>query len=143
MLTQIGTALLDILEVMGLMGVVLFILSFVNIGCSMVYNISMKKETFSWKRLFSGLGKTALFYGSAVLVAIAFTILPFINSLVGTIFGQELISNEMLQSLSGIGVLGTCMVAIVQQGLKAFEGVKKLGEVKGDEETITWEVKDE
>ena len=54
MLAQIGTALLDILEVMGLMGVVLFILSFVNIGCSMVYNISMEKETFRWKRLFFG-----------------------------------------------------------------------------------------
>ena len=143
MLVQIGRALLDILQVTGWMGIVLFILSFVNIACSMVYNIVMKKETFSWKRLFSGLGKTGLFYGSAVLIAIAFTILPFVNTMVADMFGQELISGELLQSLSGVGVLSTIIGAIANQGLKAYEGVKKLGNVKGEEETITWEVKDE
>ncbi len=143
MIVQIGRALLDILQVMGWMGIILFILSFVNIACSMVYNIAMKKETFSWKRLFSGLGKTGLFYGSAVLIAIAFTILPFVNTMVADMFGQELISGDILQSLSGVGVLGTIIGAIAQQGFKAYEGVKKLAEVKGDEEIITWEVKDE
>lgn len=143
MLTEICQSLLSILQVMGWLGIVLFILSFVNIGCSMAYNISMKKETFSFKRLFAGLGKTLLFYGSATLIGIAFTILPFVNSMIAEIFGQELVSGEILQSLSGVGVLGTCIGFTVQQGFKAYDGVKKLGNIKGEEENITWEVKDE
>lgn len=143
MLQEIGLAILSILKIMGWMGIVLFLLSAVNIISSTVHNMVNKKENFSWKRLFQGLGKTGLFYGSSIAVAIAFTIIPFINKMVSDTFGQELISNDILQGISGIGVLVACAAVIVQQGTKAYEGIRKLGDVKGNTEEITWEVADE
>lgn len=143
MLSMIGAQVFSTLKIMGWMGIVLFLLATVNTVCSIVYNTTDKKETFSIKRLFKGVGKTALFYVSSVFVAIAFTIIPFINEMISTLFGQALISNDMLQSVSGLGVLGTCIGVIIKQGIKAWEGIKKLGDIKGDNEEITWEVKDE
>lgn len=143
MIHEIGYAILNVLRIMGLLGIVLFLFSAVNTVCSTVYNISDKKEGFSVKRLFKGIGKTALFYVSSIFVAIAFTILPFINGMTSVVFGQEMIDTATLQNLSGLGVLGVCVTVAIKQGLKAFEGIKKLGEVKSDDEEVTWNVEEE
>lgn len=143
MLQAIGISVLNVLEIMGWMGIILFLLATVNTVCSMTYNISTKKESFSWKRLFKGLGKTALFYGSSIFVAIAFTIIPYINEMVTKVFGQMLIDSTTLENLSGIGVLGVCVAVILNQGKKAYEGIMKLGDIKGDSEEITWTVEEE
>lgn len=140
---EIGMAIFATLKIMGLMGIVLFLLATVNTVCSITYNTRDKKEVFSIKRLFKGISKTALFYISSVFVGIAFTIIPFINEMISNYFGQVLISNDMLKDISGVGVLGVCLMVIVNQGKKAYEGITKLGEIKGDNEEITWEVKDE
>lgn len=143
MFVEIGRAILEVLQVMGLMGVVLFLLAAVNTVCSTVYNVSGMKENFSLRRLMKGVGRTALFYGSSIFVAIAFTILPFVNDMISTVFGQDIIDTAMLESLSGVGVLGVCISVVLQQGTKAFEGIRKLGNMKMDDEEITWTVEEE
>lgn len=143
MIHEIGFAILNVLRIMGMIGVVLFLLASVNTVCSTVYNVSGKQEGFSWRRLFKGIGKTALFYVSSIFVAVAFTILPFINGMISTVFGQMMIDTDTLQNLSGIGVLGVCVSVILQQGSKAFEALKKLGELKSDNEEVTWKVEEE
>lgn len=143
MFYEIGQSIVNVLQIMSLIGIVLLLLATVNTVCSTVYNVSGREENFSWKKLWKGIGKTALFYVSSIFVAIAFTILPHINELVSIVFGQMMIDTETLQGLSGIGVLGVCISTILNQGTKAFEGLKKLGELKGDNEEITWEVKEE
>lgn len=143
MLHEIGFAILNVLKIMGLLGVVLFLFAAVNTVCSTVYNIAEIKENFSFKKLFKGIGRTALFYVSAVFVAIAFTLLPFINGMTSATFGQDIIDTNTLQALSGLGVLSVCISVAVKQGMKAFEGIKKLGEVKSEDEEITWTVEEE
>ena len=81
-MTDILAAVLDTLKIMGIMGIVLFLLATVNTVCSTIYNVSDKNEKFSIKKLFKGIGKTAIFYASSVLVSIAFTIIPFINNMI-------------------------------------------------------------
>ena len=143
MLMEIGVAVFNTLKIMGWIGIVLFLLATVNTVCSMTYNITGKGESFSWKRLFKGIGKTGLFYGSAIFMSTAFTIVPFINEMISMIFGQMLISNDILEQLSSVAVLGICIAVILQQGKKALEGVKKLGEIKVDNEEVTWNVENE
>lgn len=133
----------DIIFIMGWMGVVLALLTFVNIACNTVYNITTKKEKFDWKKMLLGIGKILIFYTSSIFTAIAFTMLPFINSMISDMFGVQLISNEILETLSSTGVLGVCIMVIITYGFKAFEGIKNLGDVKSSNEIITWEVKDE
>lgn len=133
-MTDILAAVLDTLKIMGVMGIVLFLLATVNTVCSTVYNVSDKNEKFSIKKLFKGIGKTVMFYGSSILVAIAFTIIPFINNMVSSVFGQTLISEDLLHDVSGIGVLGVCIGVVINQGKKAYEGIKKLGSMSCGEE---------
>ena len=99
MLSAIGASILETLYVMGWMGIVLFLLAIVNIVGSTVYNVKQKQEGFSFKRLFGGLGRTALFYGSSIFVAVAFTIVPYINEMISSSFGVELFGSDMLQTL--------------------------------------------
>lgn len=72
-------AILQTLKTMGWLGVILGILVLVNTMCGTIYNVATGKEKFNIKKLFSGLGKSLIFYVSAGLLSIAFTILPFIN----------------------------------------------------------------
>ena len=51
-------AILTTLKIMGWLGVVLALVVIVNTVCGTVFNISSKKESFSWKRLLKGLGKS-------------------------------------------------------------------------------------
>lgn len=142
MLSAIWASILETLYVMGWMGIVLFLLAIVNIVGSTVYNVKQKQEGFSFKRLFGGLGRTALFYGSSIFVAVAFTIVPYINEMISSSFGVELFGSDMLQTLSSVGVLGVCVATIIKMGQKALEGIRRLSSVTA-EEKITWEVEEE
>lgn len=128
------------LETMGWLGIVLLILVVVNTMCGTLYNIATGKETFSFKRLFGGLGKSFIFYISAAFLSIAFTMLPFINEMITYTFGVTLLTNDLLNTLSGVGVLAIVVAAIVVQGKKAIEGVTKLANISSDTEVITWNV---
>ena len=134
-------AILKTLEIMGWLGAVLGILSFTNIITKTIVNTWSKKEEFSWKKMFKGIGKVVVFYITAIIVSIAFTMLPFINQMVSDSFGIELFSNETLTTLSSVAVLGTITTVIITQGKKAIEGILELAKIEtGDKEEITWEV---
>ena len=135
-------AILSTLRIMGWLGIVLGILAIVNISTSTIYNIWSSKEKFSWKKLIKGFVKIAVFYASAAALSVAFTILPFINEMITTTFGTELIGNDTLQTLSSVGVLGTVVTAIIMQGKRALTALIKMQEVSTSEE-ITWNVEEE
>jgi len=135
-------AILSTLRIMGWLGVVLGILAIVNISTSTIYNIWSSKEKFSWKKLIKGFVKVAVFYASAAALSVAFTILPFINEMITTTFGTELIGNDTLQTLSSVGVLGTVVTAIIMQGKRALTALVKMQEVSTSEE-ITWSIEEE
>lgn len=78
-----------------------------------------------------------IFYLSAVCVAVAFTMLPYINMMITNAFGVILISSEMLNTLSSVAVLGIVVTSVINQAKKAFENVKKLSEMSSDVEVIT------
>lgn len=136
-------AILSTLSIMGWLGIILGILVIVNTVCGTVFNIGEKKETFSWKRLFGGIGKSVVFYLASALVSIAFTMLPYINEMITNSFGTILLSNELLNTLSSIGVLGVVISAIVVQGKKAITNTVKLANMSGNTEEITWKVEEE
>lgn len=135
-------AIISTAKTMGWLGIVLGMLVIVNTVCGTVYNVCTKTETFKWGKLFKGLAKAGIFYASAALLSVAFTMLPFINEMITNSFGTILISTELLNTLSSVGVLGVVVSAIVVQSKKAIEGVTKLANMSSDTEVITWEVKD-
>ena len=136
-------AIISTLSIMGWLGVILGILVVVNTVCGTVFNISEKKESFSWSRMLGGLGKSAVFYIAAALVSVAFTMLPYINEMITNAFGTILLSNELLNTLSSIGVLGVVISAIVVQGKKAITNTVKLANMSGNTEEITWKVEED
>lgn len=133
-------AILSILKIMGWLGVILGILVLVNISTKTIYNVWSSTELFSWKKMFKGIVKAFVFYISAMLICIAFTILPYVNEMIIDAFEVVLISNEMLETLSNVGVLGTVLSAIVMQGKSAITGILSLLKVSTNSEEITWEV---
>lgn len=135
--------ILSTLTTMGWLGIILAILVLVNTVCSTVYNICTKKECFCWKKLFKGLAKAAIFYVSASLLSVALTMLPFINEMITNSLGVVLVSNETLNLLSGVGVLGVVVSVIIVQAKKAIQGITNLANMSSDVETITWDVEDE
>ncbi len=135
-------AILSTLTIMGWLGIVLGILVIVNVSTSTIYNVWSSKEKFNWKKMVKGLIKAIIFYVSAAALSVAFTILPYINDMISSSFGTELISNDVLEMLSSAGVLGTVVTAIVMQGKRALTGLLKMQEVSTSEE-ITWNVEEE
>lgn len=136
-------AILSILKIMGWLGVILGILVVVNISTKTIHNVWSSKELFSWKKMLKGIGKALVFYISAVFICIAFTILPYVNEMITNTFGMILISNEMLETLSSVGVLGTVISTIAMQGKSAITGVLALSKVSTNSEEITWTVEEE
>lgn len=136
-------AILTTLKIMGWLGVVLALVVIVNTVCGTVFNISSKKESFSWKRLLKGLGKSLVFYLSATLMGVACTMLPYINEMITSAFGTVLLSNDILTTLSSVGVLGVVVAAIVSLGKKAIANVVKLANMAYETEEITWNVEEE
>ena len=130
-------SILDTLKTMGWLGVVLLILVFTNTITGMISNIWSGKETFSWKRLFNGIFKSAVFYVCASLISVAFTMLPFINNMIADAFETTLMSSEILNTLSGVGVLGVVVTVVVTQAKKAVENIIRLAETSSDNEIIT------
>ena len=136
-------AILTTLSIMGWLGIVLGLIVIVNTICGTIFNIASGKESFSWKRLFAGIGKSGVFYISAALMSIAFTMLPFINEMITAAFGVILLPNEILSTLSGVGVLGVVISTIVMLGKKAIKNILQLAGMATDtNEEITWEVID-
>lgn len=136
-------AILSILKIMGWLGVILGILVVVNISTKTIHNVWSSKELFSWKKMLKGIGKALVFYVSAVFICVAFTILPYVNEMITDTFGMVLISNEMLETLSSVGVLGTVISTIVMQGKSAITGILALSKVSTNSEEITWTVEEE
>lgn len=131
------------LKIMGWLGIILGILVLVNITTSTIYNVWSGIETFSWKKMLKGIGKSAVFYFSAVAISVAFTMLPYINEMIINAFGVILLSNELLNTLSSVGVLGVVMSTIVIQAKKAITGIIKMSGISTNDEVITWEVEEE
>ena len=136
-------AILKTLQIMGWLGIALGILAIVNIVTGTLINIWSGKETFNGKKMIKGIAKVLAFYVCSVFVAIAFTMLPFINEMITNAFGVILLSSELLNTLSSVAVLGVVTATIVAQGKKAIQGVVDLANISSDTEVITWEVKDD
>ena len=134
--------ILSTLTIMGWLGIVLGILVIVNISTHSIYNVWSSKEKFSWKKMVKGLVKAVVFYISAAALSVAFTILPFINEMITTTFGTELIGGETLEMLSSVGVLGTVAAAIMTQGKKALTSLLAMQEISTSE-AITWTIEEE
>ena len=135
-------AILKTLQIMGWLGITLIILATVNIVTGTLINIWSGKENFNENKMIKGIIKVLVFYICSVLVAVAFTILPFINEMITNAFGVILLSSELLNTLSSVAVLGVVTAAIVVQGKKAIQGIVDLANISSDTEVITWEVKD-
>lgn len=136
-------AILSILKIMGWLGIILGILVVVNISTKTINNVWSSKELFSWKKMLKGISKALVFYISAVFICVAFTILPYVNEMITSTFGMILISSEMLETLSSVGVLGTVISTIVMQGKSAIAGVLALSKVSTNSEEVTWSVEEE
>ena len=136
-------AILKTFQIMGWLGIALAILAIVNIVTGTLINIWSGKESFNGKKMIKGIAKVLVFYVCSVSVAIAFTMLPFINEMITNAFGVILLSSELLNTLSSVAVLGVVIAAIVAQGKKAIQGVVNLANISSDTEVITWEVKDD
>lgn len=136
-------AILKTLQIMGWLGIALAILAIVNIVAGTLINIWSGKETFNGKKMIKGIAKVLAFYVCSVFVAIAFTMLPFINEMITNAFGVILLSSELLNTLSSVAVLGVVTAAIIVQGKKAIQGIVDLANISSDTEVITWEVKDD
>ena len=98
-------AILSTLEIMGWLGIILAILVVVNTTCGTIFNVFSKGESFSWKRLLGGMGKALVFYVAAALVSVACTMLPYINEMITESFGVMLLTEDLLKTLSSVGVL--------------------------------------
>ena len=136
-------AILSTLTIMGWLGIILSLLVIVNTICGTVFNVVAKKETFSWKRLAKGVGQAVIFYISAVLTSVTFTMLPYINAMIANSFGVVLLTDELLNTLSSMGVLAVVVSSIVVQGKKAIANTIQLANMSGDTEVITWEIEEE
>lgn len=136
-------AIIETLKIMGWLGAILGILVTVNITTSTIHNIWSSKELFSWKKMLKGIGKSLVFYLSAVAISIACTMLPYVNEMITASFGVMLVSNETLEVLSSVGILGIVMSTIVIQAKKAITGISTLSNVSTSDEEITWKVEEE
>jgi ABC-type molybdate transport system permease subunit len=135
-------AVIQTLQIMGWLGIIFAILVITNIVAGTLANIWSGKEPFSGKKMMQGILKALVFYISSVAIGVAFTMLPFINDMITLESGSSLISQEMLDTLSNVGILSIIISAIISQGKKALENILKLASlnVKIDEkETITGE----
>ena len=136
-------AIMNTLQIMGWLGIILGILVVVNITTRTIYNVWSSKELFSWKKMLKGIGKSVVFYFSAVAISVAFSMLPYVNEMITTSFGVMLVSNEMLETLSSVGVLGIVMTAVVLQAKNAIAGITEMSKVSTGDEQITWTVEEE
>ena len=137
-------AIAETLRIMGMLGIVLFILAGVNILTGTLVNMWEKGEPFSWSKMLKGIEKVLVFYASSIAIAVAFTMLPYINDMIIDAFGSSLINAETLQTLSSVAVIGTVIAAVIVQGKKAIIGISELATMStGVKATKKEEVKKE
>lgn len=125
-------AIINTLIIMGWLGIVLGILAIINIVTKTLINVWNNKEKFNWKKMVKGIIKVLVFFISSAFVAIAFTILPFINIMITNSFGKELISNEVLNTFSSVGVLAIVVSTITIQAKKALNSILELANISSD-----------
>ena len=125
-------AILNTLLIMGWLGVVLATLAIVNILTGTLTNMWTKNEKFDIKKMSKGIIKVISFFICSAFVAIVFTMLPFINEMINNIFNIELISNELLNTFSSVGVLGVVISTITTQGTKAIQGIIDLANISSN-----------
>ena len=136
-------AILSTLGIMGWLGIVLMILVAVNTACGTVFNVFSKGEEFSWKRLLGGMGKALIFYAAAALVSVACAMLPYINNMITDSFGVMLLTDELLKTLSSVGVLGVVVSVITIQAKNAIKNTVQLANMGNQTEEVTWNVEEE
>ena len=136
-------AILSTLSIMGWLGIILAILVVVNTTCGTIFNVFSKGEKFSWKRLLGGMGKAAVFYIAAALVSIACTMLPYINNMISESFGVVLLTEDLLKTLSSVGVLGIVVSVITIQAKNAIKNTVQLANMGNLPEEVTWNVEEE
>ena len=130
-------AILQTLKIMGWLGLALGILAIVNILTGILTNVWSGKENFMPSKLIKGIEKVAVFYLCATFVGIVFTMLPYINDMVTVSYGNALLSQEMLDTFSNVGVLGIIISTITVQAKKAISGImdlSKLSSGNGEEQ---------
>lgn len=126
--------MLNLIKILGWLGIVLGILSIVNITTGTLTNIWEKQENFSWNKMIKGISKVLIFYLSASAIAIAFALLPYINGMITNTFNVELLSNELLNTLSSVAVLSIVISTITNQGKKAINGILELSKISVKED---------
>lgn len=126
--------MLNLIKILGWLGIVLGILSIVNITTGTLTNIWEKQESFSWNKMIKGISKVLIFYLSASAIAIAFALLPYINGMITNTFNVELLSNELLNTLSSVAVLSIVISTITNQGKKAINGILELSKISVKED---------
>ena len=136
-------AILSTLSIMGWLGIILAILVVVNTTCGTIFNVFSKGEKFSWKRLLGGMGKAAVFYIAAALVSIACTMLPYINNMISESFDVILLTDDLLKTLSSVGVLGIVVSVITIQAKNAIKNTVQLANMGNFPEEVTWNVEEE
>lgn len=136
-------AILSTLSIMGWLGIILAILVVVNTACGTIFNVFSKGEKFSWKRLFGGIGKALVFYLAAAFVSVACTMLPYINNMISDSFGVVLLTEDLLKTLSSVGVLGIVVSVITIQAKNAIKNTVQLANMGNQAEEITWSVEEE
>ena len=122
-------AIAETLKIMGMLGIVLFILAAVNIATGTIVNIWKNGETFSWIKMLKGIEKVLVFFASAIAISVAFTMLPYINDMIIDAFDVSLINAETLKTLSSVAVVGTVIAAVIVQGKKAIIGIGELANI--------------
>ena len=121
--------LLPVLSIMGYLGIILGLLVLINTVCGVIKNTSAG-QAFSWKIFFKGILKAVVFYVCTVLLSVAFTMLPEVNTMITENAGVELFAQETLTTLSNVAVFAIVVGAVVAQGKSALEGVTELLSVK-------------
>ena len=120
------------LNIVMWIGAVLGLELIANTICGVICNVGEGKEEFSWKKFFKGIGKALAFYLCIGLLSVAFTMLPFINAMVVEVFGIELLSSSVLDTLSTAAIFAIAAYAITMQGKKALEGLGELLKVSAN-----------
>lgn len=103
-----------------------------NIIFGVLNSVSVKKEDFSWKKLFKGIGKSLAVYAAVLITAYACMSLPYLNNETIKIVGEPLFAESVIEGISVIGVLSSISVAIVHRANAAIENIKKYFEKKED-----------
>ena len=69
--------------------------------------------------------------------------LPYINNMISDSFGVVLLTEDLLKTLSSVGVLGIVVSVITIQAKNAIKNTVQLANMGNQPEEITWNVEEE